>query len=100
MKRCDVFAVNDPKGVRAVLVVQGDFYLNLESVVVVPLYDAERVEVFPHINLRLEVNNETYILKTEEMTAAPRAALHSPIANLEDQAFEIQNAVDRLLSGY
>tara|TARA_Y100000052_G_scaffold27554_1_gene36247 strand:- start:29103 stop:29405 length:303 start_codon:yes stop_codon:yes gene_type:complete len=100
MKRFDVFAVNDPTGVRAVLVVQGDFYLDLESVVVVPLYDADRVEVFPHINLRLEINDETLILKTEEMTAAPRAVLQSPIANLESRAFEIQNAIDRLVSGY
>lgn len=100
MKRFDVFSVNDPHGVEAVVVVQGDFYLDLPSILVVPLYSDAVAKPIDRVNLSVDLNGKTLIFKTEEMTSAPAEALVRPIGNLEKGAFQIQIVMDRIFSGY
>lgn len=100
MKRYDVFAVTDENGVEAVVVVQGNLYLELPSILVIPLYSTAYAVPIKYINPIFEINGQTLILKTEEMTSAPRYMLDTKVGDLEDQAFAVQTALDRLFSGY
>lgn len=99
MKRYDVFEFNDPGGAEALLVIQDEFYNDLETIVVVPVFPEVTKLRIQTINPVLKVNRATCFMKTEFMGAVPREILVKKLANIDDQAFTIRNAIDRLLTG-
>lgn len=100
MKQFDVFSVNDPGGVVAVVVIQGDFYLDLPSVLVIPLIRSDSPLVIGEINPLFELAGRTLALKPEQTTGISPQRLGRRIGSLAEQGLLVSNALDRLLAGY
>ena len=100
MRRFEVYAFHDPGGAEAVVVLQGEHYQDLSTVVVVPLFPVEATKPLSVINPILHVAGKDMILKTDILGPLPRQLLTGRIDDLSAEAFAIQNAIDRLFSDY
>ena len=100
MKKFDVFAVNDPGGVVAVVVIQGEVYLDLPSILVIPLIEANSPLVIAEINPVFALGRERLALKPEQTTGISPSRLGAKIGSLAEQGLKITNALDRLIAGY
>ena len=100
MKRFDVVEYKDPGGAVAVVILQGSFYLDLPTVIVGPLFPPGNVEALPIINPTIVLSSEEFVFKSEYSGPFPRELLTNRIGALEEQAYTVQTAIDRLLAGY
>ncbi len=81
--------------------VQNDLLGELNSRIVIPLSSQKTLN---SINAKklcpvIEINEDTFILLTHQMTSVPRTALKKKVATLEKYRYEILGAIDLLLTG-
>lgn len=80
--------------------IQGEFYLDLPTLLVVPLYPEHQVDRFEVINPVLMADGMPLVAKMEQIAAIAPNGLGALIDNVERDGLTIQNAIDRLFSGY
>jgi hypothetical protein len=100
MKQFDVFAMEDVGGVVAVVVMAGEYYLDLPNILVVPLYPIDFPARVTQINPVLELDTKPYIAVVDEAVAVPVGLLARKIGSLASQYTLLTNALDRLIAGY
>lgn len=100
MKRFDVYSTRRVRESEGLLVLQGQRFLDLDTVVIAPLFRADRFRPVEEINPIVELNGVSLILKLEGLTSVPSGLLTRCSGNLSDFAYNIQNALDRLFGGY
>lgn len=104
MARFDLYANPDTADRRSIpflLDVQSDHLGALDTRVVVPLYLRERFAVsVRRLNPTLNATGKAVVMDTASIGAVPMADLRRPVANLIDQQFDIQDALDTLFGAY
>jgi toxin CcdB len=81
------------------LVVQTRFLDHLRTRVCAPLLTERALQREPRLNPLLAVNGRAYYLSPTELVALPLRLLGKPVANLEDQRYEIIAALDLVFLG-
>jgi len=80
--------------------VQADLLDVLATRVVIPLHTmASMPKPARHLNPKLEINGETYVLSTTELAGVPSSMLGKPIANITNQRQDIITALDFVITG-
>lgn len=83
-----------------VLDLQSD-WVDVSTRVVAPLYhNVIRPSPFRNLEPDFIINDESYTLLTANMTAIPANTLHTPIASLAEQDYDIRKALDMVFSGF
>jgi len=104
MARFDVYAnpdADDRTVIPFMLDVQSNHLGGMDTRVVVPLFASARFRTrLPALNPTLEVAGKTVVMDTASIGAVPLTDLRRPIANLAQQQFDIQDALDTLFAGY
>ena len=100
VKKFDVCLVDDPGGVIAVVIVQGEIYLDLPSILVIPLIAADSPLVIEEINPVFELAGRRLALKPEQTAGISPHQLGQKIASLAEQGLRVTNALDRLIAGF
>lgn len=97
MAKYDVYKL----GSGLVLNVQSDILDNIKTKMVIPLMPLETYSVAANrLNPKFEINQTSYVLLTQSMSAVPVKTLGQPIANLSEHFDEITNALDMLFQGF
>lgn len=98
MARFDVFL--SPDGT-LLLDVQAELIARMATRVVVPLLPMDRApQPIGRLNPIFEVDNESYVLFPQLISAVTQSALSRPIGNLKNRRDEIATALDMLLYGF
>lgn len=81
--------------------VQAEVLRHLDTRIMTPLLasDAALPPGLPRLNPRFEIDDEPYVMATHLTGATARNDLGPRISSLEDQGYEIQSALDLLLTG-
>ena len=82
------------------IVLSGGVYLELEVIVVVPLVAKDKSGARLPVHHEVEVHGETFVMRPELMASVPKNKVGPIICSLQSERYEIQNAVDRLFSGF
>ena len=99
MARFDLYAsVGGGKGY--VIDVQADLLELLATRVVIPLLPRDRAVAVRDLNPVVRVDDEDYVVMTQELSAVPRFNLRRKIGSLADRRDEITRALDVLLIGF
>jgi len=85
MKHFDVFAMDDVGEVVAVVVMAGDYYLDLPNTLVVQLYPIDFRARVTQINPVIELDGTRYVALVDEAVAIPAGLLTRRIGSLADQ---------------
>ncbi|MGH8229771.1 MAG: CcdB family protein [Steroidobacteraceae bacterium] len=99
MARFDVYP--NPDGNGLLVDIQADLMSHLESRVVVPLIPLDVAPAPSKIlNPLFKIEDNPYLLLTQQLAAVPAQLVKRPIASLADRRDEIVAAVDLLLQGF
>ena len=99
MARFDVYSgVGGGKGY--VVDVQADLLELLATRVVIPLLPRDRAEAVRDLNPVVRVDEEDYVVMTQELSAVPRVILRRKVGSLAGWRDEITRALDVLLVGF
>ena len=80
--------------------VQADLLDVLATRIVIPLHTGSSMpKPARHLNPRLEINSEKYVLSTAELAGIPSAMLGKPVANITNQRQDIITALDFVFTG-
>ncbi len=73
-----------------------------ETYIVIPLSKSDVLEAerLNRLNPRVLINNESFILRTQEMTPISKRAMADPIANISQHHDVITAAIDFLFHGF
>jgi toxin CcdB len=83
------------------LVLQHQGLLDLPNVVVAPLIDAKAItRPLPKLNPVLSLGEDSYVLRTDLITAIPVIAIKESLGSAMDDYFDIIGAIDRLFTGH
>ena len=104
MARFDVYANPDAaerKRVPFFLDIQNDHLKNLNTRVVVPLWEAAMVQTpISDLNPVFKVGGRRVVMDTPALGAVPLAVLRSTVGSLATHQLTIQNAIDSLFGSY
>lgn len=104
MARFDVYpnpAASERGLVPYFLDVQNDYIQNLQTRVVVPLWQADSLPFkLADLNPEFQIGGQSVVMDTPSLGAVPIASLKRAIGNLAGQQLQIQNALDVLFGGY
>jgi toxin CcdB len=99
MARFDLYSgVGSDKGY--VVDVQANLLESLATRVVIPLLPRDRAEAVRDLNPVVRVDDEDYVVMTQELSAVPRFSLRRKVGSLADRRDEITRALDVLLIGF
>ena len=76
------------------------FLKSLATRVVIPLLPRDRAVAVRDLNPVVRVDDEDYVVMTQELSAVPRFSLRRKIGSLADRRDEITRALDVLLIGF
>ena len=81
--------------------IQNSLLDDLNSRLVIPLSMPSSINNIPAKKLCpiLQINNESYILLTHQMTSVPSSILKTKLISLESYRYEITDAIDFIISG-
>ena len=81
--------------------VQADFHQHLQTRMVIPLV-AARMIINPTrgLHVAMTIKNHSYYLVAPMMGAVPKHILGRPVANLEEQSYNVTAAIDFLFQGF
>jgi toxin CcdB len=98
MARFDLYSgVGGGKGY--VVDVQADLLDSLATRVVIPLLPRDGAEAIRDLNPVVRVDDEDYVVMTQELSAVPRFSLRRKCGSLADRRDELTRALDVLLIG-
>ena len=80
------------------LEIQNDLHSRLHSRIVVPL--AIDVEPVRHLTPVFEIEGQSVVMYTMDMTSVMQDALHELVVNIEENRTEIVDALDFLVNGF
>ena len=104
MARFDVYSNPDAaerKRVPFLLDIQNDHIQNLQTRVVVPLWDSALVQTpMSDLNPVFKVGGRQVVMDTPALGAVPLAALRTTAGSLAAHQLIIQNAIDSLFGSY
>jgi toxin CcdB len=80
--------------------VQADLLDSLATCVVVPLLRREAAPLVRDLNPVVRVDDEDYVVMTQQLAAVPRSALRRKVGSLSDRRDDITRALDVLLTGF
>ena len=99
MARFDLYSgVGGGKGY--VVDVQADLLESLATRVVIPLLPRDRTEAIRDLNPVVRVDDEDYVVMTQELSAVPRFSLRRKAGSLAGRRDELTRALDVLLIGF
>ena len=79
---------------------QSDLLNHIDSRFVVPLAPREFAAIAARrLNPSFEIEDQTYIMVTQQAASVPRGELGPAVASLANRSFEIIDAIDVLISG-
>lgn len=103
MKRFDVCRASGlgvaGKG-RLVVILQHEHFVDLDSVIVVPLYGTRELPVLQSVRPEIKVDRRKFVAAVDRLASIPKQQLGPAVANAESIRFELLRAVDRLFSGF
>jgi toxin CcdB len=104
MRRFDVVRNRDSGNARRfplLLIVQSDFLEGLPTQVVVPMVRREKLREKPAdvLNPVASIENDDFVLLTQQLAAVPIATLGATVVSLESRRDDIVRALDFLFSG-
>ena len=79
---------------------QGDFYLDLPTILVMPLYPVDSGLAYQGINPEIRLNGDVLIAKPDHLANVTAGYLMQKCGSLADQRTNLTNALDRLITGY
>jgi mRNA-degrading endonuclease toxin of MazEF toxin-antitoxin module len=85
---------------RLVVILQHEHFVDLDSVVVVPLYGTRELPALQRLRPEIKVDRRQFVAAVDRLAALPKQQLSQAIANAESIRFELLRAVDRLFSGF
>ena len=104
MARFDVYVNPDSaerKRVPFLLDIQNDHIKNLQTRVVVPLWDSAMVQTpISDLNPVFQVGDRQVVMDTSALAAVPLVVLQSAVGSIAAHQLAIQNAVDSLFESY
>lgn len=83
-----------------VVILSGGVYLELESILVAPLYPVEAVLGLEAIHPKTDDFDAPRRVMAELTSALPRTLIGEKVGSLAHRRYDIQAALDRLMSGY
>jgi toxin CcdB len=99
MARFDLYA--DLAGANVYVVdVQAELLEALATRVVIPLLPRPAAKVIRDLNPVVRIDDEDYVVMTQELAAVPRSDLRRKVGSLSDRRDEIVRALDVLLTGF
>jgi mRNA-degrading endonuclease toxin of MazEF toxin-antitoxin module len=103
MKRFDVCRASGfgiaGKG-RLVIILQHEHFVDLDSVIVVPLYGTRELPVVQNVRPEIKVDRQKYVAAVDRLASLPKKQLGPAVANAESIRFELLRAIDKLISGF
>jgi mRNA-degrading endonuclease toxin of MazEF toxin-antitoxin module len=103
MKRFDVCRASGfgiaGKG-RLVVILQHEHFVDLDSVIVVPLYGARELPALINVRPEIKVDRQKLVAAVDRLASLPKQQLGPALTNAESVRFELLRAVDRLFSGF
>jgi toxin CcdB len=105
MAQFDVYPNPNPSSrgrVPFLVALPSDLLGNFDATVVAPLRLKTDRDVIPVLRLNplMQIDGETYFLRTQELAAITTRSLKNPVANLSIQREEILAALDFLFTGF
>ena len=85
---------------RLVVILQHEHFVDLDSVVVVPLYGTRELPAVQNLRPEFKVDRRHFIAAVDRLASLPKQQLGPVVANAESIRFELLRAVDRLFSGF
>lgn len=90
-----------PNSDSLLLDVQSDLLGQLDTRVVVPLYPLEQAPPKADgLNPIFSIDDVTYMMATEQISAVPQKLLDEPVTTLSDKFAEVTGALDFLFQGF
>ena len=101
MARFDVFKFASP-AVPLVMDVQANLLCDLQTRVVIPLIPLAKAqqEILPRLKPVLDIHQKPYVFMVTDIGTVKTSDLGKFITNLEDQRYDIMNAIDFLFQGF
>lgn len=96
----DVHQIAAKPPIRLCVILSGGPHLFLDTITIIPLIAHSEVEFTLPIYVRLDVNGDELTLRPDLIASVPVSVLGPKVCSLEQKRIGIQNAVDRLFSGY
>lgn len=100
LQQWDIVQLRAKPPIKYAIVLSGELYLDLPSLVVIPLIAAEFAKTSSPINPLFELEGSSYHLRTELIASVPKGAIGKSVGSVNEEALRVQNALDRLVSGY
>lgn len=100
LQQWDIVQLRAKPPIKYAIVLSRELYLDLPSLVVIPLISAEFAKTSSPINPLFELEGSSYHLRTELIASVPKEAVGKSVGSVKEEALRVQNALDRLISGY
>lgn len=99
VEQFDVFAVSSTGEIDKVVVLSGEQYTRLPTVVIVPLVRRPSTSDMP-IHAKVEFQGQSMTARFELLASLPSSILVRKLGSLANFEYKLKNALDRLLAGY
>jgi CcdB protein len=103
MKRFDVCRASglgvSGKG-RLVIILQHEHFVDLDSVIVVPLYGIRELPALKNVRPEFKIERQKFVAAIDRLASLPKQQIGTVVTNAESIRFELLRAVDRLFSGF
>lgn len=97
IRQFDVCAL---KSGQLVVVLQADVSFTMSTVIVAPVVRPAPKEFVDKLNLKINLGEQDYTIRIQEMSAIPPRSIQTVIANRRDLHENVMLAVDLLFAGF